>query len=80
MHKQPLEKFCEKAVLKNFSFQYSFQFRILFYSVSLRVLRIQAKYGKMRTRITPNTDTFYAVFRQLLYRDISSIVFKFHYF
>ena len=28
------------------------------YSVSLR---IQSKYGKMRTRITPNTDTFYAV-------------------
>ena len=28
------------------------------YSVSLR---IQSKYGKMRTRITLNTDTFYAV-------------------
>ena len=28
------------------------------YSVSLR---IQFKCGKMRTRITPNTDTFYAV-------------------
>ena len=24
-------------------------------------LRIQSEYGKMRTRITPNTDTFYAV-------------------
>ena len=23
--------------------------------------RIQSKYGKMRARITPNTDTFYAV-------------------
>ena len=80
MHKQPLEKFSKKAVLKNFSFQYSFQFRILFYSVSLRILRIQSKYGKMRTRITPNTDTFYEVFRPLLYRDISRIVFKFHYF
>ena len=28
------------------------------YSVSLR---IQSECGKMRTRITPNTDTFYAV-------------------
>ena len=28
------------------------------YGVSLR---IQSEYGKMRTRITPNTDTFYAV-------------------
>ena len=28
------------------------------YSVSLR---IQSEFGKMRTRITPNTDTFYAV-------------------
>ena len=28
------------------------------YGVSLR---IQSKYGKMRTRITPNVDTFYAV-------------------
>ena len=28
------------------------------YSVSLR---IQSKYGKIRTRITPNTDAFYAV-------------------
>ena len=28
------------------------------YSVSLR---IPSKYGEMRTRITPNTDTFYAV-------------------
>ena len=26
-------------------------------------LRIQFKYGKMQTRITPNTGTFYAVFR-----------------
>ena len=24
-------------------------------------LRIQSKYGKLRTGITPNTDTFYAV-------------------
>ena len=29
------------------------------YSVSLR---IQSECGKMRTRITPNTDTFYVVF------------------
>ena len=28
------------------------------YSVSLR---IQSKFGKMKTRKTPNTDTFYAV-------------------
>ena len=28
-------------------------------------LRIQSKCGKMRTRITPNTDTFYAVYRFL---------------
>ena len=25
-------------------------------------LRIQSEFGKIRTRITPNTDTFYAVF------------------
>ena len=30
----------------------------LMYLVSLR---IQSEWGKMRTRITPNTDTFYAV-------------------
>ena len=27
--------------------------------------RIRTKYGKKRTRITPNTDTFYAVLEQL---------------
>ena len=30
------------------------------YGVSVR---IQSEYGKMRTRITPNTDTFYAVIK-----------------
>ena len=25
------------------------------------LIRIQSRYGKIRTRITPNTDTFYAV-------------------
>ena len=29
------------------------------YSVSLR---IQSEYGEIRTKITPNTDTFYAVY------------------
>ena len=40
------------------------------YSVSLRYtisLRIQSKCGKIRTRITPNTSTFYAVFEESLY-------------
>ena len=32
------------------------------YSVSLR---IQFKCGKMQIRITPNTDTFYAVLKQI---------------
>ena len=30
------------------------------YSISLR---IQAEYGKIQTRITPNTDSFYAMFK-----------------
>ena len=29
-------------------------------------LRVQSKYGKIRTRKTPNTDTFYAVALQFL--------------
>ena len=33
------------------------------YSVSLR---IQSKYGKIRTRITPDTETFYAVVEEIL--------------
>ena len=40
------------------------------YSVSLRYtisLGIQSKCGKIRTRITPNTSTFYAVFEESLY-------------
>ena len=39
------------------------------YSVSLRYtisLSIQSKCGKIRTRITPNTSTFYAVFEESL--------------
>ena len=30
-------------------------------------LRIQSKCGKIRTRITPNMSTFYAVFEESLY-------------
>ena len=30
----------------------------------IRTLRIQFKCGKMRTRISPNTDTFYACHKQ----------------
>ena len=37
------------------------------YGVSLR---IQFEYGKMRTRITPNTDTFHAVKACFLFKDI----------
>ena len=39
------------------------------YSVSLQYtisLSIQSKCGKIRTRITPNTSTFYAVFEESL--------------
>ena len=36
------------------------------YSVSLR---IQSECGKIRTRITPNTDTFYALSRILILRN-----------
>ena len=53
------------------------------YSVSLR---IQSEYGKMRTRTTPNTDTFYAVFgltmfcwhieMEKLIKDIVSEIFR----
>ena len=38
----------------------------LFWSVFLVSLRIQFECGKMRTRITPNTDTFYAGLSTLL--------------
>ena len=31
------------------------------FGLNTEYLRIQSKCGKMRTRITPNTDTFYAV-------------------
>ena len=37
------------------------------YSVSLR---IQLECGKMRNRVTPNTDTFYAV------NDLAGIIFR----
>ena len=40
------------------------------YGVSLR---IQSECGNMRTRITPNTDTFYAV----IFKNILGIVSKF---
>ena len=36
----------------------------LFWSVFSVSLRIQSKCGKMRTRITPNTDTFHAVLEE----------------
>ena len=50
----------------------------------LRTLSIQSKCGKMRNRITPNTDTFYAVTFTLFMRiglktrriDINAIKFK----
>ena len=31
------------------------------YGQILSLLNVQSQYSKMRTRITPNTDTFYAV-------------------
>ena len=37
-------------------------------------LRIQSEYGKIQTRITPNTGTFYAVIVSLLLISISSTV------
>ena len=40
------------------------------YSVSLR---IQSEFGKMLTKITPNTDTFHAVCRKVFYT-INNIV------
>ena len=39
------------------------------YSVSLR---IQPECGKMRTRITPRTDTFYAVMMKTLNEDLQT--------
>ena len=50
----------------------SFELNTGRYSVSLR---IQSKCGKMRTRITPNTDTFHAV----IWTDVPSITFFCHF-
>ena len=33
----------------------------IFGAIMVRILRIQSECGRMRTRITPNTDTFHAV-------------------
>ena len=47
------------------------------YSISLR---IQLECGKMRTRITPNTDTFYAVFTPLVFSIYGSLGKECHKF
>ena len=52
---------CVKSVrIRRYSGQHfpAFGLNMERYGVSLR---IQSEYGKMRTRITPNTDTFYEV-------------------
>ena len=51
---------CNSLILISYSGPYfpAFGLNTESYSVSLR---IQSECGKMRTRITPNTDTFYAV-------------------
>ena len=41
-------------------------------------LRIQSECGKMRKRITPNTDTFYAREEGLINKSRSSVVSDFH--
>ena len=54
-------KHCVKSVrIRSYSSPYfsAFELNTERYSVSLR---IQSECGKIRTRITPNTDTFYAV-------------------
>ena len=65
-HKTFCEKFCfekhctQSVGIRNYSGSHFPTFRLNMerYSVSLHT---QSKCGKMRTRITPNTDTFYAV-------------------
>ena len=57
----PLCQHCVKGVhIRSYSAPHfpAFGLNTERYSVSLR---IQSECGKMRTRITPNTDTFYAV-------------------
>ena len=57
---------CVKSVcIRSSSGPYFLALRLITerYSVSLR---IQSKYGKIRTRITPDTETFYAVVEEIL--------------
>ena len=61
-----VNKHCVKSVrIRSFSDPYFPRFKLITgrYSISLR---IQSESGKMRTRKTPNTDTFHAV------KDLSS--------
>ena len=61
---------CVKSVqIRSFSGPYfpTFGLNSERYGVSLR---IQSECGKMRKRITPNTDTFYAVCNQNIFRNI----------
>ena len=56
-----ISKHCVKSVrIRSYSGPYfpAFGPNTKIYGVPLR---IQSEYGKIRTRITPNTDTFYAV-------------------
>ena len=62
-----IEAHCVKSVrIRSYSDPYfpTFGLNTERYGVSLR---IQSKYGKIRTRITPNTDTFYAVAEMILF-------------
>ena len=52
---------CVKSVrIRSYSGPYFSAFRLNTESYGVS-LRIQSECGKIRTRITPNTDTFYAV-------------------
>ena len=48
----------KKQLNKYYSLRENCPYLKLFWSVSIRIL---SKYGKMRTRIAPNMNTFYAV-------------------
>ena len=63
--KQLLEFSSSSSILLDF---FSFQTLCTAYKESVFgvvLIRIQSECGKMRTRITPNTDSFYAVSRHI---------------
>ena len=75
---QSTQVWCLVPLLVTFTLQKVSVFRViplphfLAYGLNTEIygvsLRIQSECGKMRTRITPNTDTFYAVF-PILFRN-----------